>query len=50
MYLNYCEVPAEQSWRIDCLRELLEVKSGGSIIDGLSANDVDAMIADLCSN
>ena len=49
-YLKYCKVPAEQSLRIDCLQKLLEVKSGASIIDGFTANDVDEIIADLCSN
>ena len=48
--LRYFEIPDQQSWRVPCIRELIDVKSGTSIIDNFSTDEITYMINFLCSS
>ena len=47
--LRYFETPADEQWRVSTLSELLEVRSGRKVIDGLTSSEVDALVKLLCS-
>ena len=46
--LRYFETPAEQQWRVSVLSELLEVRSGTKVIDGLTSSEVANLVQLLC--
>ena len=46
--LRYFEIPAEQQWRVSALPELLEVRSGTKVIDGLTSSEVAYLVEQLC--
>ena len=48
--LKYFEVPADQNWRVNCLKELLEVQLQTSTLSDFSNDDVKTMINLLCRN
>ena len=48
--MNYFEMPAEQSWRAPCLRELMDVKFGTGTIENFSTDEINYMINFLCSS
>ena len=47
--LKYFQVPEAEAWRIDTITELMEVKSGLRVIEGLTATEVDHLIGLLCT-
>ena len=47
--LKYFPVPADETWRVDMLKELLEVRSGLAVLPNLEPDDISEMIAILCT-
>ena len=48
--LKYVAVSQAESWRIDILKELLDVRTNKSDITDLSRNQVSTMISDVCTS
>ena len=48
--MKYFEMPDQQSWRVPCLRELMDVKSGTGLIANFSTDEITYMINFLCSS
>ena len=41
-------VPDHEIWRVEMLKELIEVKWGDVTIDNLEENEINAIIEELC--
>ena len=48
--LKYVAVPQAESWRIDILKELLDVRSNKSDISDFSRNQISTMTSDICTS
>ena len=48
--LKYVAVSQAESWRIDILKELLDVRTNKSDITDLSRNQISTMISDVCTS
>ena len=45
----YMPVPDHEGWRIDMLQELIDVKWGDTEITNLEENEIDDIIAEICT-
>ena len=48
--LKYVAVSQAESWRIDILKELLDVRSNMSDISDFSRNQISTMTSDICTS
>ena len=48
--LRYYEVPANQKWRVSVISDLLEVRSGSKVIEGITSSEVAYLIDLLCKS
>ena len=48
--IRYFPPPSEELWRIQLLKELLEVRKGSAEVPGVSCEDIEDIIDEICTN
>ena len=47
---RYHPVPEEETWRVKMIVELLNVKNGSVVVEGMKAKEIKMILNNLCSN
>ena len=48
--LKFCEIPAEEKWKVDFLKEIINTKQGVLDVEDFSKDDLDEIVIFLCTS